>query len=694
MTATVAPPTVVPTTDPTGVRIGDVHENVSVQLGTPEPVSPRAVSTDGFYFPVTTAVSLDTSVLRIPHLVNVLVRDERGSVVAEAVNRATATVPDGRYVLEISSLGVVCYLSVEGAVTVEPDGGERVIRTSADALRLGLRSRHVYPKATVTTTDDPRDVMRAVSCFGSALKTTSCERSWPSLRGCPPLVERGDRFDAPASLADSRSDVRIEVPPDLRYVYPVASLAYYTDATVGPGDEPRLIADGFVHPLDGSDGFEAAVRRTLEHVFLLDCVVRTEGYYPVDLAERRAVESCTDLDVSALYDAPLATQLEQYLSIPFDALSGARPTWKLTADVAPAPEHVAYLPFAALDLAHVRCRASEPAPPSELSGVVADFYRESSDASPSRRSVPGDSLERVFEPPPADSIEQAWIGDGYPVGASKPTAETCRRQLGGATDSPVRVVVVANDPEMVEERSVTDLYGLREHIAMDVVVHERTTVDELRELLARDEEFLHYVGHVDERGMQCLDGHLDARALDSVGVRAFILNACRSYEQGTALVDAGATGGVVTLEPVANRAATVVGRQTARLLNAGFSLAAALDVIADETLSGRQYMIVGDGNATVTKTKGGAPVRLDVERIGDDRFSVTFFGYPTRECPLGALYTPHIGENRTRYINGGPLVRTEVSGEELSDALELERVPVCIDGRLEWSDAITLDRSA
>jgi len=239
---------------------------------------------------------------------------------------------------------------------------------------------------------------------------------------------------------------------------------------------------------------------------------------------------------------------------------------------------------------------------------------------------------------------------------------------------------------------VGELYGVRELVEMDVTIHEEQTVAETRALLEADHDLLHYIGHATPDGLACADGRLDVRTLNSFGGRAFILNACESYAQGRALVDVGATGGVVTLEEVANDPATTVGLQIARLLNSGFSLAAALAVIGRDTITGRQYVIVGSGNVRLTSTKSGAANRIDVERLGPDSFEVGFFAYPTSQWPVGSTVTPYLAGNTTRYLGSGYLTTLTASTDELNQLLTMsERVPVTVNGALSWSESITAD---
>ncbi|MWG34548.1 hypothetical protein [Halomarina oriensis] len=693
-------PSIAAVETPTGIRLADPAEGVDLVVRTDRPVSPRAVSVERFAFPVETAVDVVCHELVLPILCELYVRTTEGELLEAATNREAVTMPDGEYLVQIESLGVKCYCRVDGPIESTVDDGHRIVRLPGGGVQIGLRSLHTRPQATVHTSERPRDLMRAVSCFGSALKTTSPERAWPSLRGCPPLVDvEPGPFSAPEGLERRDTPVHIEVPVEYGHVFSVASLAYYLNAQVRPGPKPALVADGTEHALTHPDGMSTGVQRTLERLFLFDCVTRTEGLFPVDLHERRVLERRVDVDFPALYDRSLPEQVDAALAVPWEDVADLVPTWKLTADVAPDPQHAPYLPFAAHDLAHVRPITTTPSEPAsiatEIGNSVADFYRADG-AGPPTNVQPfrpdEDLVPRRVSAPPVDSLEHAWLGDGVPVGASIPTADASLRQLDAVGNGPTRVQVIANAPEMTEERSVGELYGVRELVEMDVTIHEEQTVAETRALLEANHDLLHYIGHATSDGLACADGHLDVRTLDSFGGRAFVLNACQSYVQGRALVDAGATGGVVTLEEVANDPATMVGLQIARLLNSGFSLAAALAVIGRETITGRQYVIVGSGNARLTSTKSGAANRLDIERTGPDSFEVGYFAYPTSQWPVGSMVTPYLADNTTRHLGSGHLTTLTASTDELDELLTMsERVPVTVNGTLSWSESVSAD---
>lgn len=101
-----------------------------------------------------------------------------------------------------------------------------------------------HPAATVTVPETIEGVMRVVSVLGSALKTRCPGRSFPTLRGHPPLLELGETVDIPESIAVPDTGVTLELPAACEYVYPASSLAYYLGADLQPAGTPALVVDG------------------------------------------------------------------------------------------------------------------------------------------------------------------------------------------------------------------------------------------------------------------------------------------------------------------------------------------------------------------------------------------------------------------------------------------------------------------
>lgn len=727
-----------------GVRIVDAVQDVQFHLHTDAPVSPSTCTRDTapWCFPIDSAVRLQTSEITVPIRLNVNIREPDGTLVEAVAKKAPGSVDErGFYTVELAGAPIKLFLAANSRVLVLPsEHSTDIIFPDVDTVYLGARTLHKQPARTLTTTTDPYDLMEVISEFGAALKTTSCERSWPTLRGHPPLLEFGDAVRIPGGKNRPDTGVYLEVPPTPERIFPVASLAYYLGATVRAGHRPRLVTDtGFTYDLDGDEGFEATVATVLKHVFTMDCLTRCEGYYPVDLHERRVAEDMAslDLDYGALYDAPLTEQLETYLSVPTADVASLAPDWRLTVDVPASMEHAEVLPHVAAELGIIRTNAVDHTPgwsamstterdpgadveveesildfcrAASVPSGTDDFHRGATKTDPLRGSADDTepfgarpvrsnavSQDDIFHIDAAESLTQTYIGDGFPVGANKASRASYERQLllRSAARDHIRVTVVCNDGEMTEEIGVGDHYGTRDLFEFDVAIEQNLSRTDLREVFESDADLVHYIGHVDARGLQCADGYLDVDTITDVNVSTFILNGCRSFRQGERLVDAGAIGGIVTLENVHNSIATELGHNIARLLNDGWPLDGALKLVKDDALAGRNYLVVGDGSAEIVSPDTGVPTSAIIEPVGAESFDVRFYTFPTRSYHLGSIHNPIISDDGTRYLVGGETETFTVSTEDLSEFFDVSTLPVQVESErnqttitLRWSDEL------
>lgn len=700
---------------PPVLELIDDIQGVSVMLSASRIPDPTRCSTDPFPFPVEVAYELAPLTLWTGDLHPVMVRDDNGSVPAEIKEQESVTLASGRYTIDIMSTELKVYLVVDGPVELrsESDRGRVIDCSAAETVKLGLRSFHKSPAATVTTTEQPRDVMRALSCLGSSLETTTCERSYPTLRGHPPLFERGERFQAPEGIerTEKTGSVRIEVPPTLESIYPIAPLAFYLNAVVRPGEDPRIVADDATYPLDRGSGLGSGAAQLLKRVFTLDCITRTEGLYPVTLGERmeleeRLIDAGIEIDFPALYEQSLAERLDGYHSIPFDLLKDLVPRWPLTADVRPVAKWLPYLPFVVQSLGTVRCLPMDcQRQTGSVSPAIQDFCRRMpatvegdftrsgceelrTETDCSRSSDSSELPTDIYTPPETNSVTQVWLAEGYPLQGAKPTLDALKRRFDPLTADEYEVAVVSNDTAMRAESDVTELYGQRERIPFDVTMYEDLSRSELQDVFAEAYDLVHYVGHVDSQGLQCVDGWLDADSLDTVNTRMFVLNGCRSYIQGRALVDAGASGGMCTLTNVPNESATRIGRTVARLLNVGFSLGGALELVNENSLVGQQYMVVGDPSVAVIARPEDSPQLTEITPMADEDSSiVNIRSYASSQTLLGALYLSSIVDTNTYYFSSSNILDFTVSKSTAMRFFREIRFPVLIDGTLVWGDS-------
>jgi hypothetical protein len=671
---------------PAGLHVRDDVDGVSVYLLTDDDAS-LSDSDAEFLFPIEECVRVDgTTELRTPFFVNAFVRDVNGDLVANLSNadELTATAPS--YV-EFGGFDVTLYLSVESGSVAIRDEDDSIHLSTADAsIHLGARSFHENPAATMTVTDDPADAMAAISQFGSALKTRSPERSFPTLRGHPPVVERGETRDVP-DLRTGVSGVEITVPPDVESVFSVASLAYYLDATVRPGD-PALHVDGERFRLDADDSISETATRYLKHTFTLDCVVRTEGLYDVELHERQLVESEVDVDLGALYNLDLTDRTREYLSVPFSAVEPAVPKWKTTADVGPRMDLVEALPYLAYDLAEIRpTQHVDTKPATDFDSTeIRDLWNTRSGSQPC-------DPEWLSTPLETESFEHANIGRIIPLRGWKCRVDDLRRHVEQDDDKnpQISVAVVNNDEEMADESVAADIYGTRDWYEFDVDRYENLHMDELADVIASDYDFFHYIGHNDAEGFRCPDGHLSASAVDP-GIRAFLLNTCESFEQAFELIENGAVGGIATVQDIEIDSATEAGLSAARLLNEGYSLNQTQYVLDDAYIVGSYYIVFGDGKASLVPRQGKTPLIVSIEEGGSDEFAVTLAAMPKSQ--LGALIETVIEPENSFYLNSGPLRTWDLSYAELDEWLSRDTLPTLINRSLYWSHELTAEMVA
>lgn len=666
-----------------GVRIIDPIENVQFILYSSSDFVPKPASPSRHTWPVDVAVMFTAKHLEIPTL-NLLFIHGSSTNIDEFHPWMDPITLDGSFVFELAGLPMKLYLAVEGRVTIQSENASISISVDQSSeFWLGVRSYHESPAATITTPTDAESVMEAMSYLGTSLKTYLPDRSYPTLRGHPPAFELGDELYVPSELSRQETGISLELPPTYEALYPAAPLAFYLGADVAPAstDQPSLVVNNQHHPLDNGSGYEQTVHDILHHLFTLDCITRTGGIYQIELHERTAIEPHVDLDFDQLYDRPLADRVAAYLEIPHTTVKPYLPRWPLTVDIQPEPHFRELLPYLAKDLAFVRCQTEPDSIEVQESDEVNEFYRRSTDA-------PGPTHEiRVLDD--VDTTSHAWIGEGYPLAANKITPQTYHRRLTYTpTDSCIDIHVVCNDSAMKDEGIVEEYYGLREFIEFDVTLHYDLSISELRSLIASPTDFLHYIGHVDENGLLCSDGSLDARTLDNVQVNGFLLNACRSFEQGQALIDKGSYAGVVTLTDIGNSIATKIGQAFARLLNGGFPFRVAIELAQIGTL-GYEYIVLGDGGLSLCQGENGLlPLaRIEPEEKG---YTLDIDTFTAAGFQVGTTYRPNLPEVDEHYIGSGIIDTYSLSADALQTYLDLEMIPIVIDGELHWSDEFSV----
>lgn len=665
-----------------GVDIVDPIERRRCTLRTSETVRPVEGDSSKFRFPIETTVDIETTDLWAPFTGHAQIRDHDGELITETANGSSESFDAQQYSIELTGL-IKVYIRFHGEFSVNNGwDGLQIEFPQRTTVSIGSRSLHRHPATTIKTTSDPVDLIEAISTFGSALKTVTPERSFPTWRGHPPALEVGDELVIPDELSPPEQDLVIEVPATFEHLFPVAPLAYYLGAHVEVGHVPRIVGDELDYLLTHPQGFERGVHELLQRVFTLECITRTEGIYPVELLERNQLSQRVDLPLAELYNAPTSERLKAYLDIPFCVIEDFIPDWRLAAHVDATPESIPLLPHLSHDLALITNANADHVSSQTTSGTAGVLTRGSS---VSERGVSSKQSTFIKPAKSPDALETAWISDGVPVNATKAVLDAYQNRIGRQPqEDSIEISVVCNSPEMEEElRIVDDVYGTRAEMPFDISIYEELSTADLEELIQQDFNFLHYIGHIDGAGFRCPDGRLDMTEIENVGPEAFFLNACQSYKQGLSLIEGGAIGGIVTLNDVINHGAVRVGQTVARLLNSGFPLRGALDIAATQSVVGRQYVVVGDGTLSIVQPPSGTPHLYDIAKQ-DSSYSLVVDGFGAPPG-MGCLYLPYVDNHQTYQLAGGKSEALALDQAEAQELFNLENIPVKTDDKIEWS---------
>jgi len=596
--------------------------------------------------------------------------------------------PADEYLIDVDA-EIKTYLRVEGPLTLSkpPTFDEVVVSFPVErSLTAGFRSRNGLPDGTITVPATPEGVAAALSVMPSAHKTTGPERSFPTLRSHPPLVETGEDVAVPEGLADAVPDsgVEVAVPPSLRQLFVVAPLSYYLQAEVTVEDRPapvlRAPAVGLAHELDPVPDLQRDRTELLRTVLFLDCLVRNAGPYSTSLAEASLLDAL-DLDAASLYEASPVERLETYLDVPYAAIEQRLPDWHLSMYVSPEAQHVGTLPFLLDQMALTYVPKTSELEGSELvERSLDDFYRSGAG------QVASVDIEK---PELRGGRVHGWLADGIPIDVFKstPTAYHNRlRHLRGSSDG-IDVTVVLNDDDMADEHAdVAEVYRQRaEDLPIDLRVADHLGVDELGRVFEAENDFVHYIGHCETEGLRCPDGYLSVANLGRVNTETFFLNACGSFHEGMDLIAKGSVAGAITFSQVLNDHAVKVGSAFARLLVHGFGIERAMRLARRRIMMGKDYAVVGDGTHTLTQSENRLPTSATLEAITEDQYLLSYDQYSTKHT--GSYYHPYVEGNDYAYLCGN---ESEFAMDHAAVCRFLDRaeMPVVYGGDFYWSDEL------
>ncbi|MFB6359953.1 MAG: hypothetical protein ABEH59_01375 [Halobacteriales archaeon] len=594
---------------------------------------------------------------------------------------------DGHYILKIEQR-IVVYLAIENTCVLEEPTSNGTVGLDfqrPSPVTLGFRSRIDKARETVTVPANLEGARTAIQCQTAGIDSLTPDKSFPSLRLHPPAIQFGKETSIPEPIRKDikLSDIDISVPNCIEDLFVIAPLSLYLQAklTFAEIENVRLRAPTLDAPLSlgHSRTLENDVAALLRRIFFLDCLVRNVGLEPVDLQQTALLEEL-ELDADQLYDESNADRLAAYLQEDFSAISDRLPEWHLSTIVKP---DLASLPA----IPHLLNRLSLIQPPNPVSmnrdSLIAESISDSHGGMKRKSDVcSGDALVRNRT---RLGKQQGWMTSGTPVDSFRATqtAFEAKSQFYEESSGPKRVMIVVNEPAMLEERdSVEQIYLDRSsELDIDVIVKESINRAELRDLFLSKIDFLHFIGHCDDEGLRCSDGWLAAESLEHSSVQTFFLNACDSFNQGLELVQRGSVAGAVTIADILNREATEVGMTFAKLMMHGFSVCRALDIASRRSLRNKFYNVVGDGSHRLSQGLNPFPAELFLENLGNNMYKLQFEFSQLNVA--GGLARPRIPNSD--YLLRGSETSFKLETHLLTEYLESVQLPVIYENEFHWS---------
>ncbi|PSP37737.1 hypothetical protein BRC66_06140 [Halobacteriales archaeon QH_2_66_30] len=670
------------------VHIRDVVAGQQYHLSASDSIDVRPSSPEAFPAPVTDAIEIETSGLSTLDHYGLAIRDGDGDVIGVlSVEDAGGRFDGGIQILQIEA-PVKTFLRIEAPFRCESSLDRISIQCDEPStIVVGARARHCYPQETITITDSPTDLLEALSYFGDTMMTASPERSFPTLRAHPPRLVHGEELDVPDTLSKPETGVTITVPPDRSEIMSVAPLAYYLLATVEPGEGFALTTSAGVDYRPTERGTADAATELLTHCFTLDCLVRTEGLYDVDLYERQRFESLSDVDLAYadLYDQPLAERLGRYLEVDRDAVSEIGPTWLTTALLEPGREAVEALPYLSYELAQVRTADPPRYSGNEARSKALEAFSGSAGAGKTRTtSLVFDDKAEFVAVPETDSTQTVWVGSGIPLNSAAFDVNGYEHYSHVTEDdeSGLEITIVCNEIEMDKESTdLQEVLDPRDDLEPELTIRRRLSVAELRAVIEDGADYLHFVGHATPDGLQCPDGELDVGTVEQSNVDMFFLNACQSFQQGKRLVERGSVGGMVTYSDVADKYALQTGTLIGQLLNDGFSIGACHSIVRETRPIGGHYTAVGNRTAILSQPEGGAPTLFHISQKSDGYVFDTHV-HPSEAYPIGSIISLVIDPDDKHYLVPSS-DQFDVAPEEVEEALSHSLSPIVVDGQLQ-----------
>jgi hypothetical protein len=581
------------------LRVSDAIEQADLRLVFDREPDLSPALPELFPLPVDDAVSFEAGSVTVPAYSSVSIRTDDGDFVARLDE--PMKLPRGSYCVEINGAtkALVRAADVELSTTGMADSGPVDVEFDRPTtVSVGARSLHTRPEATITVPDDPAALAEAVSVLGSSIKGFSPERSWPTLRGYPPRIERGDALDIPSPLTQPDTGIEVVVRPEYADIYRLSTLSYYLGARMVVGDSPAIRLDtGYVESLPTEDvALENRVEELLRTWFFLDTLARTDGYVPSDRYEYQEVGPKLPFYPPNLMDLSMSERLMEYLEVAPATVEPHAPDWPTEAVLRPGPAGAELLPHLAHVMAPVRVRgAAEPDDPEAPVALATSPWLAPENGVPNPDDDPLPAGVSVLTPA------------GYENRLQRETTARGEARVVALVDSSERTTAVRR---ALSEPAVSEDVG-------EWQVLNRPDAETVAAVLSDSEVDIAYCGlPVADGEAVASDGAVALAGLDGAPALT-IFEGTDDLREGVQVVQNGGVGSIISTAAVApNRIREMIG-----LLAAGAPVAPSVG-FSSRASSGMAW-IVGDPATHMASIQHRLIVDLQVSSLEEDGVTVT-----------------------------------------------------------------------
>lgn len=448
------------------------------------------------------------------------------------------------------------------------------------------------------TSPDTSGIFNCVSSVCSDHAIGSPDKSNPLFRGVPPSIKIVEGFEGVEPLQHAFS---FHLPPDLRYLYSAAPLAYYLGTPIERSDRPYISFD-HREPLElpSVKGFETFASEALRHTFYMDCAVRYEARSGSCLPGMN-IRKLSGYSAQEIYDMSMEERFLLYENI----VPCMPNRWHMASYLDPLVKSVETLPFLLRSLSAIY--APEGRAASEREIVASTVMKPCADIPTTIASENRWEEQSAVIPSLHGSASNYWFSSGYPVDAVKSSHQALesRRRFDIAKGRGASLLIICNESSMEgEARAIEkELIGAK----CDVEILRDASAREFADAFSTGYNIVEFIGHCTEDGFKCGDRHVHASDIVEDHTAMFFFNSCSSHSEALRLMEKGSACGIAAMFRMLEDAALDVSRNFYRMFGAGYSALTSLNAAKECSVLGNEYLLLGDGTYSCFESSGALP---------------------------------------------------------------------------------------